>query len=185
MFKKVFLLMPLCFLLSCGSITLIEVDGYGDDYDNLSEEQKSMVETLVSFENLDKDKVYKINPEQLKEELVKHPKSIVRLAGLGCNSESCKPLSYYEDFAKENGYNIFIVMTTYYSFEYVINQHPENAVFVLDYDYYGKKQRIKCERYFYNELSGLPINTKYKDIPEDKIGNTYYYEYGKLVKVER
>lgn len=185
MLKTLIILFVAVIMFSCGSVSLIEVNGYGDDYDDLSEGQKSMVEPLVSFENLDNDKVYKINPEQLKAELAKYPKSIVRLVGLSCNSDNCKSLSYYENFAKENGYKVFFVMTTYYPFTFVMNQPHDNAVFVLDYNYYGKKQRVKCERYFENELLGLPLDTKYKDIPEDKWGNTYYYEYGKLVKIEK
>ena len=183
--KIIFLTIALCFLLSCSLEQLIEINGYGDDYEDLSEEQKSIIKPLVSFKNIDNNNVYKINPEQLKDELSKQPKSIVKLVStVDCEYYLRKPLSYYEDFAKENGYKLYIIMTTYYPFNFVMSQHPENTIFVLDYDYYDERQRVICERYFNNELIGLPIDTPFEEIPKDKIGSTYYYEYGKLLKIE-
>lgn len=40
-------------------------------------------------------------------------------------------------------------------------------------------------RKYLQRTGNQPVKTKYKDMPEDKYGHTFYYEYGKLVKIEK
>lgn len=62
-------------------------------------------------------------------------------------------------------------------------QSSDFPLFVIDNEYYGEQHRFIYERYFTNELMGLPRKTKYKDIPEEMDGQLYYFEFGNLIKV--
>ena len=56
-------------------------------------------------------------------------------------------------------------------------------LFVIDNDYYKTSLQPLYVRYFTNELVGLPRKTKERDVPEELVGQFYFFEDGKLMKV--
>ena len=59
----------------------------------------------------------------------------------------------------------------------------EFPLFVIDNDYYGTSLQPLYERYFTNELVGLPRKTKERDVPEELVGQFFFFEDGRLTKV--
>ena len=167
-------------VVSCG---MVKVVGYNNDYDELTEEQKALVYDLERFDQTEAGKVYKLNPEQLKAELRNHPKSLVYVFSRGCNGEACKSLSYYEQYAAKNRYALFLVMRSYVAMPEALEQHLDCPLFVIDDEYFNEHRRFIYERYFTNEMMGLPRKTKYKNIPDDMQGNLLFFERDQLIKV--
>ncbi len=163
---------------------LIVVYGYDNDYHKLNDSMKALVHPLTSFDSLEVGRVYMINPELLKAELAHHPKSLVRLYSKGCNFPTCQQNPFCEQFADENGYRLFLIMTSYDALEQSIKQNPTHPLFVIDNDYYKENRRFIYERYFLNDLVGYPTRTRYKDIPEKYVkASLFMYEYDKFVDV--
>lgn len=166
--------------VSCG---MVEVVGYNNDYEKLTEEQKDLVYDLERFDQTEAGKVYKINPEQLKAELKNHERSLVYMFSRTCGGAECKTLSNYEQYAAQNGYTLFLVMRSYIALPEAVAQQLDCPLFVIDDDYFNEHRRFIYERYFTNEMMGLPRKTKYKNIPEDKQGDLLFFERDQLIKV--
>ena len=66
------------FLSSCS------IEGFTNDYNKLSKSEKSLVHKMTCFDSLRPGEVYRINPVMLKEELSRHPKSLVSLYNVDC-----------------------------------------------------------------------------------------------------
>lgn len=175
------LLLPLLFV-SCGS--LVEVNGLTSDFDKLNETQKSLVLPFESFDATVAGFVYKVTASELKTELKDYPKAMVRIFNPKCSSNSCQPLSYYQQYADDNDIFLIQVMIGYAGFEEAVQQSSNGPLFVIDDTAYGTKLQPVYERYFTNELLGLPRKTKYDDIPENMIGQLYFFEYGRLTRVQ-
>lgn len=94
-------------ILLCLSLASCTVYGVTNDYKKLSDDDKSTIVSLKNFDDTNVKYIYKINGKQLKEELKKHPKSVVYIFSNGCTSQYCLPMSNYERFAKENNYKLF------------------------------------------------------------------------------
>ena len=180
--KVLFLLaVPLLFI-SCGS--LVEVNGLTNDFDKLSETQKALVVPFESFEATEAGFVYKVTASELKSGLKDCPKAMVRVFNPKCSSNSCQPMSYYQQYADDNGIYLIQVMISYAGFEEAILQSTDKPLFVIDDAAYGSKLRPVYERYFINELLDLPRKTKYDDIPENMTGQIYFFEFGTLKEVK-
>ena len=173
----------LFFLLSILCLNSCVVYGFSSDYNKLSAEQQSTIVPLENFENVDNQHVYKINGQQLKQELKKHPKSLVYIFSNGCTSDYCLPMSNYERFAKENNYQLFLVMEGYGKMEETTKQRSEvftKPLYSIDNDFYNSNYSVKYNRYFENELRGIPQNSKPK-----WEGNLFFFEYDEFKKVTR
>lgn len=177
---KFYTLFALLLFTSCA---IIEVNGLGNDYNDLNENQKALVRPLESFEEAQPGLVYKLTMPKLKEELAQQPKAIVRVFNAACRGNACKPLSIFQQYAQKNGYTIYQVMISYAGMENAISQAKDFPLFVIDNDYYKTSLQPLYLRYFTNELVGLPRKTKEKDVPEELDGELYFFEYGKLIKV--
>ncbi len=129
---KLYILVTMLVMLAFPSCAIIEINGLGNDYNDLTESQKALVRPLERFEDAQPGLVYKLTMPMLKEELEKQPKAIVRVFNPACRGNACKPLYL---------------------------------------------------RYFTNELVGLPRKTKERDVPEELVGQFYFFEEGRLMKV--
>lgn len=154
----------------------IQIQGLTNDYRNLSEEQKSLITPLDSFDNLENGKIYTLNSTQLKEELKKHPKSLVYVFTNGCTTKYCLPMNVYKSYAKANGYTLFLVMNGYADLNQTLDQEVETSYFAIDSEFYGVTSRSKYTGHFENELIGLPKETKHKNYP----GNLFFFENGEF-----
>ena len=173
--KKIILLIFLATALnSCG---LVEINGLSDDYKKLTDEQKEMFELFKQNEDLDKNKIYRITADQLKEELEKYPKALVYVFTNGCPSDFCKPLYIYEKWAKENNYELFLVMRSYANLKETTDQKYSGNLYVINSDFYGKKAFMRYSVFFENELKGLDKKAK-----ENWEGGLFFYENGNYVK---
>ncbi len=173
--KKFFTLLSLLFLLNaCG---LVSIGGFSDDFDKLTDEQKTMVTSFKANRPTDKNKIYVINAVELRTELKKYPKALVYTFANGCSSEFCKPLYVYENWAKKNDYKLFLVMTSYFNVGYTLRESFDSQLFVMDSNYFGKNLARRYVGYFKNELKGLKYNAK-----EDWSGSLYFFENGEFVK---
>lgn len=175
------LALPLLFI-SCGSI--VEVNGLTNDFDKLSESQKALVVPFESFDAAEAGFVYKVTASKLKSELKDYPRAMVRVFNPKCSSTNCQPMSYYQQYADNHGIFLIQVMISYAGFEEAVQQSSSRPLFVIDDAAYGTKLRPVYERYFTNELLGLPRKTKYDDIPENMSGQLYIFEFGTLKEVK-
>lgn len=151
------------FLLSSFSLLLfscVEVRGIGDDYKHLGENEKSMIVPYKLATDFSRKNVYKINAEELKDALQKHPKAFVYVFTQGCSSEYCLPLSVYEGYAKKNGYKVFFVMTSYKDLDLALLEPISEPLYVIDSNYYKHKLFRKYVEHFENELKGRDRTAK-------------------------
>lgn len=173
--KKFFILFSLLFLLnSCG---LVNIGGLSDDFDKLTNEQKAMIKSFEPNAPRDKNKIYVVSALELREELKKYPKALVYTFANGCSSEFCKPLYVYENWAKQNNYKLFLVMSSYFNLDYTLAENYESQLYVMDSNYFGKQLSRRYKTYFDNELRGLAHNAK-----EDWNGGLFFFENGEFVK---
>lgn len=121
-----------------------------------------------------KDCILIIDHEQLLQSLQKHEKALVYTFANGCSAN--KLLSLYENWCKENGYKLFLVMVYISSYEKTTEQNPSSQLFVINDEIYPKKTSDR----FKNGLKGLPLNTKSK-----YEGGLLFFENGKYVKTLR
>ena len=170
-------------LLLFTSCAVIEINGLGNDYNDMDESHKALVRPLESFEEAQPGLVYKLTMPMLKVELEQQPKAIVRVFNAACRGNACRPLSTFQQYAKENGYTIYQVMISYAGMENAIEQAKDFPLFVIDNDYYKTSLQPLYLRYFTNELVGLPQKTKERDIPKELDGEFYFFEFGQLTKV--
>lgn len=177
MLKKI---LPFLLLMLVNSCT---VYGLTNDYKKLNPEQQRNIIPLTSFDETNAQHIYKINGAQLREELKKHPRSMVYIFANGCTSNYCLPMSAYENYAKKNGYSLFLVMDGYARLSETTKQRSEvftAPLYAMDSDYYNKKIRNTYSKYFENDLRGLPHKTK-----NEWQGNLFFFENGQLVKTVR
>jgi hypothetical protein len=166
------------------SCTIIEVNGLSNDYVDLTESQKALVHPLESFEMAKPGLVYKLTMPMLKQELERQPKAIVRVFNPACRGNACKPLSTFQQYAQANGYAFYQVMTSYAGLGNAVAQSNEFPMFVIDNEYYKTSLQPLYLRYFTNELVGLPRETKERDVPEELVGQFYFFENGCLTEVK-
>lgn len=174
------IILSMLFFLSLTSCT---VYGVTNDYKKLSEKEKTTVVALESFDKTDTQHVYKINGQQLKSELAKHPKSLVYIFTNGCTSQYCLPMSNYERFAKENNYRLFLVMEGYSHLNKTTEQRSEvfkQPLYSIDNDFYNSWFSVRYHRLFANELRGIEKTAKPK-----WEGGLYFFNYDKLEKITR
>lgn len=178
--------MPLVMLLMLAfpSCAIIEINGLGNDYKDLTESQKALVRPLESFDEVQPGLVYKLTMPKLKEELERQPRAIVRVFNPACRGNACKPLSTFQQYAQENGYALYQVMISYAGLGDAVAQSAEFPLFVIDNEYYKTSLLPLYVRYFTNELVGLPHKTKERDVPEELVGQFYYFENGHLTGVK-
>ena len=180
---KLYMLVALLLMVAFPSCAIIEINGLGNDYKDLTESQKALVRPLERFDEAQPGLVYKLTMPMLKEELERQPKAIVRVFNPACRGNACKPLSSFQQYAQENGYVLYQVMISYAGMENAISQAKDFPLFVIDNDYYKTSLQPLYLRYFTNELVGLPRKTKERDVPEELVGQFYFFEDGRLMKV--
>lgn len=175
--KKIFTTITISVLLvSCNAIS-----GLTNDYSKLNEDDKAKIVTLESFENLDVEKIYKISGKQLRAEVAKHEKSLVYVFKNGCTSDLCKPMHVYENYAKQNGYQLFLVMDGYCNLEATVGQRNNftSPLFSINSDLYDSRYRATYSRRFENELLKKDINYKSKEY----LGDLFFFEGSRLDKI--
>ncbi|WP_430614102.1 hypothetical protein [Flavobacterium sp. JP2137] len=165
--KKLFYINIGLLFAACGP--LITTSNYND----LPDGWKERVVPLTTFEEVKMNQITKINGNQLREELKKHPKAIVHTLANGCSSNLS--LEEYEQFAVKNGYKLFIVMLGYEYTFLTYNQKRESPLYSIDTDYYTQKRRSVYGKNFLNDLLGRGINEKIEYEAD------YVFEYGQLM----
>ena len=173
----------LLLLISFISLTSCTVYGLTNDYKKLSDEEKLTIIPLKNFDDTSPNYVYKINGSQLKQELKKHPKSLVYIFTNGCTSQYCLPMSNYERFAKENNYKLFLVMEGYSYLKKTTEQRSEvfkETLYSIDNESYNSWYSIRYHRLFENELRGIEKKAK-----PDWEGSLYFFNYDQLEKVTK
>lgn len=170
------------FLLSISLFVLLSscrFYGITNDYSELSDEEKRLIDTCASFDNLESKKIYVVNGEQLKNEFRNNENSMVYIFTNGCPSELCLPMSVYENYAKENNFKLYLIMTGYARLQETLQQKFESPLFAINYDYYKTKYRSTAVRKFENDLRGRPLDFKDKNYE----GNILFFRKGKFVQV--
>lgn len=157
------------------------IRGITNDYDKLTETQKTKIVQLINFDDAKPGLVHKINGSQLRSELKKHTKSIVYIFKNGCTSDYCKPLMVYESYAKANGYSLFLVMDGYINLDASLDQHISGTLFAIDNYHYKNNKRVTYTKYFINELLGKPLDSK----QEEYKGNLFLFTVDKLEGIVR
>ncbi len=142
-------------VLVCLCLINCTINGLTNDYGKLSEDQKSMISQLKSFENLENEKIYIVNSNQLKSEIKNYPKAIVYVFTNGCTTKYCLPINVYKSYAETNAYKLFLVMNGYSKLNETLDQRAEIPYFSIDNEYYGVSNRNKYSTFFENELDGF------------------------------
>ena len=101
---RFYILLALLLMAVFPSCAIIEINGLGNDYNDLDESHKALVRPLESFEEVPPGLVYKLAMPMLKEELEHQPKAVVRVFNAACRGNACKPLSVFQQYAQENVY---------------------------------------------------------------------------------
>lgn len=138
---------------------------------------------MINFDQTKPGNIYIVNAAHIKENIINYPKAIVYVFTVGCSSANCLPLSDFEDFAKENDYQLFPVLTGYSELNKVLEQNFNSPLFSIDDKYYKTRYRHIYERYFTNELMNLPAKTKYRE--RENSGWIFIYNYGQLVSIQK
>lgn len=163
------------FLHSCIQI----VNGNGYEY--LSKEQhEKIVKFNPTITTFDKDKIYEVTADQLKNLLKKHDKSIVYIFTSGCSSDYCVPISKMEDFAQKNEYKLFLILSSYHRLELTTSQKISNQVFSINTDSYDSKNNSKCLKAFRKELKYYEVS-----MGQRYIGDVLVFNKDSLVEIRR
>lgn len=152
------------------------VNGLTDDYKKLSDEQKTHV-TTADFGNEKDDFVYTVNGKQLLAEIQKHDKALVYEFTNGCVGEHCKPMRVYEEFAKKNGYTLFLVMSGFANIDDTMGQRGtfESPLYAIDSKAYPTSYRVRYTRLFKQELMGDKFD-------KENYGGLMFFENGKFIR---
>ncbi|SEP99682.1 lipoprotein [Flavobacterium urocaniciphilum] len=174
--RKIFTAIVFLLILASCSIS-----GLTNDYSKLKEVDRAKIVTLESFENLEVDKIYKISGKQLRTELEKHEKSLVYVFKNGCTSDLCRPMFVYENYARKNGYELFLVMEGFGNLNATLDQRTSftSQLYAINSDLYDSKYRSVYSRLFENDL--LKKDKKYK--PKVYLGNLFFFEGNRLDKI--
>ena len=73
---RLYTLLAFLLMFAFPSCAIIEINGLGNDYKDLTESQKALVRPLESFDEAQPGWVYKLTMPMLKEELERQPKAI-------------------------------------------------------------------------------------------------------------
>jgi hypothetical protein len=150
------------YLLVFVLITSCQIYGITNDFEKLSEYESSLVKELDSFSNTQSRNIYKINGQLLKNELKNNKKSIVYIFANGCSSKYCVSLTYLENYAKDNGYKLYMIMSDYAFLYLTLKQDFTSPLYSIDQEYYGTKFSSKSSRMFVNDITGKPLKDKIK-----------------------
>ena len=152
----------------------------GNEYARLPVEEQSKIMKLSSFASVDNSFIYEINGLQLRSELAKHQKSIVYTFTSNCSSDYCVPLSVIENYAAENNYKLFLVISSYYKLELIKAQNFKNQLFGVDADYYGERKTRNYMKAFNTDLGyyNLAGSSNY-------VGNILFFDRDSLVAIKR
>ncbi|PIE50343.1 MAG: hypothetical protein CSA38_03875 [Flavobacteriales bacterium] len=168
------------FFLPLVVLTQCTVYGFTNDYKKLSDREKTLIHSFTNMESVQPKHIYKINALQLRNELKKNEKSLVYVFTNGCSSDLCRPMIAYENYAKENGYTLFLVMTGYGHLNQTLVQNFNSPLFAIDNDFYDSSIRFKYCKKFENQLEGKPINAK-----QEYKGSIYIFQKDKLIEIKR
>jgi len=162
-------------LISC------KITGLTNDYSKLTEENKSRIVAFENFGDYNVGRIYKISGKQLKAEVAKYEKSLVYIFKNGCTSDLCKPMFVYENYAKQNGYQLFLIMDGYGNLDDTFGQRNNftSQLFAINTDLYDSKYRATYTRMFENELLNKELNYKSKEYQ----GNLFFFEGNRLDKI--
>lgn len=169
----------LSLIIICTFLNSCTIQGLTNDYKKLNIEQKSLISPIKNFEDVENGKIYSLNSNQLKEELKKHPKSIVYVFTNGCTTKYCLPMNVYKNYAETNGYKLFLVMNGYANLNETLEQMAEVPYYSIDNEFYEVSNRNKYTTYFENELMNLPRDYKHNKYP----GNLFFFENGEFKNV--
>jgi hypothetical protein len=171
---KVCLFILLLFFSNSCSIQFIN----GNEFENLTSENKEKVIKLKDFDNLKVDYIYEITGDQLLNELAKHERSIVYIFANGCTSENCLPLSQIENYAKSNNYSLFLVMNNYYNLESTLEQPVKSILYSVNSDNYGLEKSRKYMNAFKTDLG-------YFEFSKNKyLGSYLYFDKNQLIDIK-
>jgi hypothetical protein len=150
----------------------ITILGITNDYNKLNEEEKSLIHYFSSKNELIDGNVYLINAQQLKKELEKHDKSIVYCFTNGCSSENCEPIENYLSYARENGFELFLVMSGFGNMSSTLDQSANTPYYAIDPSSYSTKYKSRYTRRFVNELLNRELDYKENEYS----GNLYFFQ---------
>jgi hypothetical protein len=165
------------------SLTIQSCTIYGltNDYSKLDAEHQQLISKYSPTKELKTKYIYEISATQLKTELKKYEKSLVYIFANSCTSKYCLPLSVYEDYAQENGYQLFLMMNGYANLSESLSQNFSSSLFAVDAQAYNTKWKNKYLKGFQNELKNLPIDTKQTGYQ----GSIYFFEGDNLIKIQK
>ncbi len=147
MSKNIVYIIIVIFFSSC---IITTIPGFYSGYSELPEQEKNnIVFTEPDFDicNLQNDgKIYAINGTQLRNCILKEPKSLVYIWSPNCQSEYCYSVDLVQEFCEKNGFAFFLI-SEYYDIEKLkvdkskLKQYP---MFSINEKYYKTRY---CNRY--------------------------------------
>lgn len=178
MSKNIVYIIIVIFFSSC---IITTIPGFYSGYSELSEQEKNnIVFTEPDFDicNLQNDgKIYAINGTQLRNCILKEPKSLVYIWSPNCQSENCYSVDLVQEFCEKNGFAFFLI-SEYYDIEKLkidkskLKQYP---MFSINEKYYKTRY---CNRYSTLFVKDLLSDQIFKR--DYKFSRYFIFENGKL-----
>jgi len=137
------------------------VSGLTSDYDQLSKAQQSQIRPLPAHGTLNPGIIYTVSAGDLLSMLAPDETAIVYLFSPGCNANPAPDLSDMYAKAIAGGYKFYPVLTGYSGLNRLEPLGSDYFLYVIDDMYYRTPYRFRYERFFVNELKGLPKKQKY------------------------
>ncbi len=169
------------FVLGFGFINscIIQINR-GNYYENLQDPYKNRIKELKSFDGLNENFIYEITGIQLLNELGKYDKSLVYLFSNGCKSDYCVPLSIISDYANSNGYQLFLIMNSYYNLDFTLNNEKQLQLFSINAIKYGNPNKNIYLKLFKTEIKYFQFSKG-----EKYLGSYLFYNKDSLIDIKR
>ncbi len=157
----------------------ISIHGIGSDYKKLDPAAKTYIFPYQEGKDTLNNIVYPITAEEIRQQFTKHDKIMVYLFTNGCSGATCYPLNSFKQWADQNNYKIFMVMTGYGGLGYSLIQYVKSPLYVVNHKAYNTNWQGKYLKMFRSDLLKNEPNANeiVKNFP-----SIYLFENGKLIQ---
>lgn len=155
----------------------ITINGIGSDYKKLNASAKPYIISYKEGKDTLNNIVYPITAEEIKQQFKKHNKVMVYIFVNSCSRSACYPLNSFKQWADQNNYKIFMVMTGYGGLGTSLSQYVKPPLYVVNHTAYNTNWQGKYLKKF---RSDLLVNEPNANEIIKEFTSIYLFENGKL-----
>jgi len=166
----------LCLFSAC----FVQLVGITNDYNKLTENEKSKIKKLENFSSIENDFIYELTGSQLLNDLAKNEKSLVYIYFNNCKSKHCLPLESVVNYAAQNKQKLYLIMDGYAHLEQTVEQNVNVPLFAINSDYYKSKLSNVYNKKFERDIGLIDFlgDNSY-------LGRFIFFESNKIVEVRK